>query len=67
MGKKIMAWPPGQDDERLWHCRTCDKRTVIEAVHAWQAGGIQMGVVRQENGRTDEVYMKLKKKRPMNG
>ena len=24
----------GQDDERLWHCHTCDKRTVIEAVHA---------------------------------
>ena len=25
---------PDQDDERLWHCHTCDKRTVIEGVHA---------------------------------
>ena len=38
-----------------------DIRTMIEAVHVLdrQAGGIQMGVVRQENGRTQSSIMKF--------
>ena len=44
-----------------------DIRTMIEAVHVLdrQAGGIQMGVVRQENGRTQSSMsdMKFVKKR----
>ena len=37
-------------------------RTMIEAVHvlARQAGGIQMGVVRQENGRTQSPMSDMK-------
>ena len=43
-----------------------DIRTMIEAVHVLdrQAGGIQMGVVRQENGRTQVRHEVL---RAMNG
>ena len=46
-----------------------DIRTMIEAVHVLdrQAGGIQIGVVRQENGRTQSSMSDMKKKGPMNG
>ena len=39
-----------------------DIRTMIEAVHVLdrQAGGIQMGVVRQENGRTQSSMSDMK-------
>ena len=45
---------------KMSDCSSQDKRTVVEAVHVLDRQGVQMGVVRQENGRTQSLMSDMK-------
>ena len=55
------------DDQGGIAASSQDIRTMIEAVHVLdrQAGGIQMGVVKQENGRTQSPMSDMRSSKSM--